>query len=323
MSLHRNNSRQVTMNAPHPRRFARCAPRAWPALLLIAALGVWSAGSGARADEPTTPAEIEKRINELASRNDPTDAELEELVALGQKYAELMGQSTPPPPADQAGPPTPEPADEAAPAPTPRPTAGRRGMRGQTASPSPSPSPSPAGRPGRRSGRGAKPPAEATPAPAEAAPGEAAPGEEIEVSRNMAAEQYLKSYNEREYQFSIKDGTYAELIENFGRMASLPVIGAAPPGSVTFVSADVMDFKTALGRVQMLLFKHPDQYWLDFKKDKGYLEIVRMVDIKRYIPLNRIYISLAAYQADKLDDNEIAMLLYTPESGSIGELEPL
>ncbi|HRX85102.1 MAG TPA: secretin N-terminal domain-containing protein, partial [Phycisphaerae bacterium] len=281
------------------------------ALAALIAVG-WLTPLPARGDEPQTAAEIEQRINELASRSDLTDAEMDELVDLGQKYTELMAKSAPPAPAtpDKAAPPTPR--SRATPAPTPRPTAGRRGVR---ARPTPTPTPVPRNihqRPGR--------PVRPTPTPAA---GAQPTGDELEAPLNKAADEFLKPYDEREYQFSLKDATYAELIENFGRMASLPVIGTAPPGSVTFVSADVMDFKTALGRVQMLLFKHPDQYWLRFHKDKKYLEVVRMADIKRYIPLDRIYTSLAAYRADHLDDNEVAMLLYTPESGSIGELEPL
>lgn len=309
MSLHRNDTLSTSLT--------RCLrPRRLP--LIAAVLGALTLlPTPVRADDPMTPAQIEQRINELASRGDLTDAEMEELVELGQRYSELMEKGTTGEAATAQPEPTPAPA-----APTPRPTAGRRAGR----QPTPTPAPTPTPRPSRsRAGRAPRPTPAPTPAPA-AAPGAApgAPGgEALEVARNIAAEQYLKPYDEREYMFSMKDATYAELIENFGRQASLPVIGTAPAGSVTFVSADVMDFKTALGRVQMLLFKHPDQYWLDFKKDKNYLEIVRMVDIKRYIPLNRIYVSLAEYRAADLDDNEIAMLLYTPESGSIGELEPL
>ncbi|MCB9850584.1 MAG: hypothetical protein H6817_07750, partial [Phycisphaerales bacterium] len=261
-------------------------------------------------DEPMTPAQIEARIEELAGKDELTDAELAELVELGQRFADAVGEGA----ANTASP-----APRATPTsrrPTPKPEASSsRRKGGVRATPTPTPTPRSRGRrtpPSRGGSRGRAP----TPTPAPQV-------EAVEVEPNLAAEQFLKPYDQREYEFSLKDASYAQLLETFGRMSSLPVLGSAPEGDVTFVSSDVMDFKKALGRVQMLLFRHPDQYWLWFKQDQRVLEIVRVTEIKRWIPLNRIYTSLADYLQADLDDNEMALLLYTPETGSIAELEPL
>ena len=154
--------------------------------------------------------------------------------------------------------------------------------------------------------------------------GEAAPltANELQSSLNVDAAEFLKPFNEREYSFSIKDGTYEQLIENFARMASLQVFGDAPAGTVTFVSLQPMDFKTALGRVQMKLFTHPEQYWIQLK-DNSYLEIFRVTEGTRLIELDKIFPTVEQYRAANLDSNDLVMLLYTPESGSIADLEPL
>ena len=59
-----------------------------------------------------------------------------------------------------------------------------------------------------------------------------------------------KPAEEKAYRFSIKDGTYADLIDGFERATGIPVIGARPQGGgVSFVSAEEMDFRTVLNRV--------------------------------------------------------------------------
>jgi len=311
MSLHPNESKIRADQRCGNERYATV--RRWLARglcgTLLAALG--ASALPVRADEPKTAAEIEARIEELANKGELTDAELEEMVELGRLYADTLaaesgGASPTPAPA--------APAPTVRPRPTPRPSVATRKRDTKATTESPAPSPTPRG----RSSRPRPPAGRPTPTPAPTAA-----TEELVDARDLDAEQFLLPYDQREYEFSIKDGSYAQLLETFGRMASLPVIGTAPAGNVNFVSGERMDFKTALSRVQMLLIKHPDKYWVLFKEDVKVLEIVRIADIYRVIPLNRIYTSVEDYRADNLDDNEIALLLYVPESGSVGELEPL
>ncbi len=150
-------------------------------------------------------------------------------------------------------------------------------------------------------------------------------GVDLRPELNVDAENYLKPYDQRTYQFSI-DGTYAELMESFSRMSGLPVLGQAPAGDVKFISSEVMDFKSALGRIKMLLFRHPDDmYWVWLEK-AGTSPVLTLVSIKegvRPLPLERIFPTVEEYESAGLDENEMAMLVYTPETGSVADLEPL
>jgi type II secretory pathway component GspD/PulD (secretin) len=150
-------------------------------------------------------------------------------------------------------------------------------------------------------------------------------GVDLRPELNLDAENYLKPYDQRTYQFSI-DGSYADLMESFSRMSGLPLMGQAPAGDVKFISSEKMDFKSAMGRISMLLFRHPDDMywiWLDKSGSSPVLQLIPVKDGVRPLPLERIYPSVEEYRASGLEDNEMAMLVYTPESGSVAELEPL
>ncbi len=297
------------------------------AVVLCAAVAPASAQESAQ--------DLKKQIDALlqkAESEELTEAEMNQLDDLLDRYekAVIAEQATdddaqPQPtaaPAASPAPPRPRSHAIARPTPTPRPVSthrppvrrpstsgttatGRR--RTSTARPR---TPTPA----QRSAAGQTPTADEAQAGAE--------GGKLETELNEAAEQFLKPYTERQYSFSIKDGTYAELIENFARMASLPVIGQAPPGTVTFVSREPMDFKSALGRIQMLLFEHPQQYWIQLN-DEGILEISPVTELSRILKPEQIFPTLQEYRAANLDENDLALLLYRPESGSIADLEPL
>ncbi|HNO79335.1 MAG TPA: secretin N-terminal domain-containing protein [Phycisphaerae bacterium] len=150
-------------------------------------------------------------------------------------------------------------------------------------------------------------------------------GVELRPELNVDAENYLKPYDQRTYQFSI-DGTYADLMESFSRMSGLPIVGEAPAGDIKFVSSEKMDFKTAMGRISMLLFRHPDDmYWIYLDKT-GSSPVLQLIPVNygvRPLPLERIFPTVEEYRASGLGDNEMAMLVYTPETGSVAELEPL
>ncbi len=147
------------------------------------------------------------------------------------------------------------------------------------------------------------------------------PGEPVQSRVNLDAANMDRPAEERNYVFSIVNGTYKELVENFGRMSGLPVLGEAPSGVVTFVSDEEMDFKSALTRVRLLLFKYSaiEPYWLLHKQDAKHLEVLRVTDIWRYIELDHIFMDLASFEAADIDDNELAMLQYTPTDTSVAQ----
>jgi type II secretory pathway component GspD/PulD (secretin) len=128
---------------------------------------------------------------------------------------------------------------------------------------------------------------------------------------------------ERTYEFSIKDGTYRQLLEGFSRQTGLGIIGDPPEGKVTFVTTEQMTFQEALNRIRMLLFKYKplEPYWLVY--EEGYLEVVRVVDIYRYLKPEQMFRNEEEYRAADLSEEELALLVYTPKSGSVADFEHL
>ena len=121
----------------------------------------------------------------------------------------------------------------------------------------------------------------------------------------------------RTYVFSI-DGEYSDLINTFSRMSGLGVIGEPPKGQVTLKSTEKMDFKAALNRIRLLLFKHPENYWL--VRTGNLLEITQVKEVKRFLELTDIYQNVASFRAANRDENDLVMLWYTPERGSVDDL---
>ncbi|MHC4179799.1 MAG: secretin N-terminal domain-containing protein, partial [Planctomycetota bacterium] len=129
---------------------------------------------------------------------------------------------------------------------------------------------------------------------------------------------------ERKYVFSIKDGTYEQLLDAFARMTGLGIIGEAPKdGKVSFVSSEELSFRDALGRVQLLLFKYKphEPYWLNH--EGSHLEVIRVNDFYRTIPLSRMYRDVEKFRAADLRDDELALLIYTPKAGTPADLKPV
>ena len=178
----------------------------------------------------------------------------------------------------------------------------RKAMKRRASSPSqPDPrrrTPTPRGRPQRPSAR---------------------KGEPVTTSLNLELENMGKPPEERTYTFSIVDGTYKDLVENFGRMAGLGVLGEAPAGTVTFISTETMDFQSALTRVRLLLFKFSpiEPYWLQYQGD--HLEVIRVTDIWRDIEIDHLFMDVASFEESDIDDEDLAMLLYTPRDTSVSD----
>jgi len=127
---------------------------------------------------------------------------------------------------------------------------------------------------------------------------------------------------ERVYSFSIKDGTYEQLIEGVARQTGLGVLGEAPKGGkVTFVTDEQLTFDELLARVRMLLFNYKphEPYWLDRKET--HLEVLRVPDLYRTLPRDRMFRNVEEYRAANLSESELCLVLYTPKSGSVADMQ--
>ncbi len=126
---------------------------------------------------------------------------------------------------------------------------------------------------------------------------------------------------ERTYWFSIKDGSYEQLVEGIARETGLGVMGESPKdGKVTFVTEEELTFDQLIKRVQMVLFNYKphDPYWL--LREDTHLEVIRITDYYRRLPRERMYPSIEEYRAANLPKDELALVLYTPQAGSIADL---
>ena len=126
---------------------------------------------------------------------------------------------------------------------------------------------------------------------------------------------------ERMYTFSIKGGTYRQLVEGFARQTGLGVLGEAPrDGKVTFVTTEEMTFLEALNRVRMLLFsyKPTDPYWMDYYGT--HLEVNRVTDIYRKLRPEQMFRSIEELRKSNLPPEELALVIYRPKSGSVSDL---
>ncbi len=187
----------------------------------------------------------------------------------------------------------------------------------------------------RRRGGGA-PTRGATPAKSGNAPRKATPNrpgsapptgrgaaEDPSLLLDIAPAEDMTPPEDRMYGFAIKNGTYATLVEGFARQTGLGVIGNAPIGPVTFVTTEKLTFGQALGRIRMILFnfKAHEPYWL--YRTPTHLQIVRVTDFYRILPLERMYPSVEAFRAAKLPGDELALMVYTPKAGSVANLNQL
>ncbi len=129
---------------------------------------------------------------------------------------------------------------------------------------------------------------------------------------------------EREYEFSLKDATYAQLIEGIARQTGLGVIGKAPKdGKVSFVTTEKLNFDQLMDRVRTLLFKYNllDPYTI--RRQKTHLEVLRVNDALRPMPLDHMFRSVEEFLASGMSDSELALVIYTPMSGSVADLNEI
>ncbi len=127
---------------------------------------------------------------------------------------------------------------------------------------------------------------------------------------------------ERTYSFGFKECTYEMLIGAFARQTGLGVIGETPPGGkVNFVTTERLSFLEAMSRIRMLLFnfKPHEPYWL--RREQTHLEVVRMTDLYRELRPDQMHMSVEAFRLAGLPEEELALLIYTPVSGTIQDLQ--
>ncbi|MDO8629420.1 MAG: secretin N-terminal domain-containing protein [Phycisphaerales bacterium] len=129
---------------------------------------------------------------------------------------------------------------------------------------------------------------------------------------------------QRQYGFSIKNGSYEQLIKGFAHQTGLGVLGEAPrDGTVTFETTETLSFREALGRIRMLLFNYKphEPYWILYKGT--HLRVIRVTDFYRDIGLELMYRNVDEFKAANLSDDELALVIFTPSSGSIADLRQL
>ncbi len=138
---------------------------------------------------------------------------------------------------------------------------------------------------------------------------------------NIAPEESDVPPEARTYSFSIKDGTYEQLIEGFARQTGMGVIGDAPKdGKVTFVTTETMTFDQALARVRILLFNYKplEPYWM--LRNETNLQVIKVNDFYRILPRDRMFRSVEEFRAANLSNDELALVVYTPKTGSVSDL---
>ncbi|MBI3834275.1 MAG: hypothetical protein HY287_08100 [Planctomycetes bacterium] len=179
-----------------------------------------------------------------------------------------------------------------------------QGKTGDTAAGNPAAVPNPAVNPGLAGGEGDNP--------------DAGPTKSINIPPAIADD---VPPEKKTYSFSIKDGSYEQLVEGFARQTGMGVIGDIPKeGKVTFVTTESLSFDAALARIRMLLFNYKphEPYWI-LREDTN-LKVVRINDIYRVLPPDRMFRSVDAYKTAALGKDDLALVIYTPKSGSIADL---
>jgi len=265
--------------------------------------------------------EIQERMDELADIENPTPEQQSEMERLVGEWEDLENKIKTAMKSEPKATPGPKARPRSTPAPRVNPPVTVPAQTPENNVEKAKPTPRPRRNVGQRSGANNRinrniPQPAATTRPAK---GEV----ELSTELNELANNLGKPYDQREYEFAIVNGTYAELIEAFARMSGLEVIGSAPDGTISFTSKSKMDFKTALGRIQMLLFEHPQKFWIQLRdmEREPYLDIARIAEGQRILEDHQIFATVQQYREKKLDDNDLALLQFTPEAGSIAEIE--
>ena len=127
---------------------------------------------------------------------------------------------------------------------------------------------------------------------------------------------------QRTYSFSIEDGSYEQLIAGIARQTGLGVLGDVPKGGkVSFVTDEELTYDELIARAKMLLFKYKPHEPYYLLREDTHLEVLRVADYVRRIPRDRMFRSVEEYLAAELPGHELVLVLYTPKSGSVADLQ--
>ena len=119
---------------------------------------------------------------------------------------------------------------------------------------------------------------------------------------------------DKTYRFGFLDATYSEMLEGFARQSGLGILGEAPKaGRVNLTVLEPISFKEALSRIRMILFNSSplDPYWMD--RRGSHLVVERLTDLHRGLPEEHMFRSLDALWKADLTDDEMELVIYTPD----------
>ena len=140
---------------------------------------------------------------------------------------------------------------------------------------------------------------------------------------------YRQPFDQRYYSFGLRNGSYIELVEMFARKTGLPVlglpvklVGARPEDSqITYISAELTDFRTTLHQINDLLFYEvlPPLY-LYYNADEFRLELDAFKELRFKLPPSRLFTSIEAVKLEvaqaKLMQSDIVRVFFRPESAA-------
>ncbi|MCH8853564.1 MAG: hypothetical protein IID41_13065, partial [Planctomycetes bacterium] len=140
---------------------------------------------------------------------------------------------------------------------------------------------------------------------------------------------YRQPFDERQYSFGLRNGSYIELVEMFARKTGLPVlglpvklVGARPEDSlITYISAELTDFRTTLHQINDLLFYEvlPPLY-LYYNPDEFRLELDAFKELRFKLPPSRLFTSIESVELEvalgKLMPSDIVRVFFTPKTAA-------
>ncbi len=158
----------------------------------------------------------------------------------------------------------------------------------------------------------AQPPSTPTPAPVATVP--AKPITTIPAVARAAPEH-------RKYLLSFQGAKWEEVLNTFCRLTGLTIIGQYPrelAGGITYINPRELNYQEAMHEINMLLMEQGGNYWM--AREKNHLILRRLADWPRYIPAENNFDSIDLFEKAKLEDDDWAMVFYTPQEQVLGDL---
>ena len=125
---------------------------------------------------------------------------------------------------------------------------------------------------------------------------------------------------EREYSFAVNNASYEQLLETVARQTGLAIVGEGPPdGTVSYTSTDTLTYEEFLTQVRVLLREYKPNNPYTLLRKGELLRVIRVTDAQREIERERMFQSMEEFLLADLPDNELVIVLYTPE-GALSDL---